>query len=151
MACLSTSGRVACGARRQQTHNFIWRVMLNHNLRRQSSSNCHPIQTVPMTTQGHSLHEPARTQNLARSYHGLSFGRDQLGLVVSKSKSELWCGVWCVGCGVWCVTCGVLVVNLLSRHLTRVHCALRSCAECLPLMRLRDFGFCCRCLCLVRF
>lgn len=51
--------------------------------------------------------------------------------------------------GVWCVS--VSVVNLLSRHLTRVHCALRSCAECLPLMRLRDFGFCCHCLCLVRF
>lgn len=141
MACLSTSGRVACGTRRQQTPKFIWSVMLNHNLRRQASSNCHAIQTVPMTTQGHSLYEPARTQNLARSYHGLSFGRDQLGLVVSKSSRD--CGVL--------VGCGVLVVNLLSSHLTGVHCALRSCAECLPLMRLRDFGFCCRCLCLVRF
>lgn len=123
MACLSTSGRVACGARRQQTHNFIWRVMLNHNLRRQSSSNCHPIQTVPMTTQGHSLHEPARTQNLARSYHGLSFGRDQLGLVVSKSKSELWCGVWCVTCGVWCVS-GQLVEQAFNQS-----------ALCIALMR----------------
>lgn len=76
MACLSTSGRVACD-------KFIWRVMLSHNLRRQSSSSS--SHNFPMTTQGHSMHEPARKQSLTRSYHGLSFGRDQLGLVVSKS------------------------------------------------------------------
>lgn len=120
MACLSTSGRVACGTRRQQTPKFIWSVMLNHNLRRQASSNCHAIQTVPMTTQGHSLYEPARTQNLARSYHGLSFGRDQLGLVVSKSSRD--CGVL-VGCGVWCVS-GQLVEQPFNRS-----------ALCIALMR----------------
>lgn len=76
MACLSTSGRVACD-------KFIWRVMLNHNLRRQTSSSS--SHNFPMTTQGQSMHEPERKQSLTRSYHGLSFGRDQLGLVVSKS------------------------------------------------------------------
>lgn len=78
MACLSTSGRVACD-------KFIWRVMLSHNLRRQSSSSSSSNNNFPMTPQGHSMHEPARRQSLTRSYHGLSFGRDQLGLVVSKS------------------------------------------------------------------
>lgn len=85
MACLSTSGRLACGSRRQQAHKFIWRLFLDNSLKRQSS-NLAATSTSTSTLQGHTTKQFTQNQQLARSFHGLNFGagQDYLSLLVSK-------------------------------------------------------------------
>ncbi|XP_023169537.2 decaprenyl-diphosphate synthase subunit 1 [Drosophila hydei] len=73
MACLSTSGRVACGSRRQQAHKLICRLFLNHSLHSRQSS-----QLVAGDTPGHARkYRATHNEQLARSFHGLSFGINQ--------------------------------------------------------------------------
>lgn len=84
MACLSTSGRVACGSR---SHKLICRLFLNHSPHsRQSSSQL----LTGDTTAGHPREYRATTPNqqLARSFHGLTLGinQDYLSLLVSRKS-----------------------------------------------------------------
>lgn len=84
MACLSTSGRVACGSRRQQAHKLICRLFLNHSLHSRQSS-----QLVAGDTPGHARkYRATHNEQLARSFHGLSFGinQDYLSLLVSRKS-----------------------------------------------------------------
>ncbi|XP_034486557.1 decaprenyl-diphosphate synthase subunit 1 [Drosophila innubila] len=81
MACLSTSGRVACGSSRQQAHKFIWRLFLDNSLKRQSSNLSATSQAsqspTPSTLQGHTTKQLTQNQQWARSFHGLNFGAGQ--------------------------------------------------------------------------
>ncbi|XP_017856001.1 PREDICTED: decaprenyl-diphosphate synthase subunit 1 [Drosophila arizonae] len=72
MACLSTSGRVACGSR---SHKLICRLFLNHSPHsRQSSSQL----LTGDTTAGHPREYRATpNQQVARSFHGLTLGINQ--------------------------------------------------------------------------
>ncbi|EDV93943.1 all trans-polyprenyl-diphosphate synthase PDSS1 [Drosophila grimshawi] len=78
MACLSTSGRVACVSRRQQTHKFICRLFLNHqlSLRRQSSQL--PPAALAAAAQGQCMKKYTNNKpQLVRSFQGLGCGINQ--------------------------------------------------------------------------
>ncbi|XP_064541890.1 all trans-polyprenyl-diphosphate synthase PDSS1 [Drosophila montana] len=74
MACLSTSGRVACGSRRQQALKFICRLFLNPSLRRMSSH----LAVGQAPAEGHARkYVHSLNQQLARRFYGLSLGTNQ--------------------------------------------------------------------------
>eukprot|EP00099_Drosophila_melanogaster_P013288 NP_001287619.1 qless, isoform B [Drosophila melanogaster] len=76
MACLSTSGRVVCGSRRQQAHKLLYQLFGSR-----------PGYTAPSAATG--LFSPPKVQQQAmRLYHGLSFsmGKDYPDLLQSPHK-----------------------------------------------------------------
>jgi len=80
MACLSTSGRVVCGSRRQQAHKLLYQLFGSR-----------PGYTAPSAATG--LFSPPKVQQQAmRLYHGLSFsmGKDYPDLLVSSLSGEAY-------------------------------------------------------------
>ncbi|XP_068152070.1 all trans-polyprenyl-diphosphate synthase PDSS1 [Drosophila tropicalis] len=80
MACLTTSGRLACGSRRQQTHKFLCQLF---------AVRCQSLSTSTSVSSSSSLASSAyplqrqQPQQLRRGFHGLSFsiGQDYLDLL----------------------------------------------------------------------
>ncbi|XP_017039379.1 all trans-polyprenyl-diphosphate synthase PDSS1 [Drosophila ficusphila] len=75
MACLSTSGRVVCGSRRQQTHKLLYQLFGSR-----------PGYTSPSPSTG--FNPPKVQQQAMRLFHGLSFsmGKDYPDLMQSPHK-----------------------------------------------------------------